>query len=94
MALLEGNLENRLSFVELHKELSYGQPNGSPRRAINIFGSLFFLSVCLYPPVMEWVSKILLFVYLSEELKINTKSAQCTFHHSLCWALTNTICLP
>ncbi len=35
MALLESNFESRLSFVgestkmELHRELSYGQPNGS-----------------------------------------------------------------
>ncbi len=48
MALLENNFENCLSFVgestkmELHRELSYGQPNGSPRRAIL---ALFFLSV-------------------------------------------------
>ena len=46
MALLESNFENQLSFVgeshfflhnhvmELHRELSYGQPNGSARRAI------------------------------------------------------------
>ncbi len=53
MALLESNFENRLSFVEesrffffiiiqLQRELSYGQPDGSPRRAIL---ALFFFSV-------------------------------------------------
>ncbi len=45
MALLESNFENRLSFLEestkmeLHRELSYGRPNSSPRRAIS---ALFF----------------------------------------------------
>ena len=50
MALLESNFEKRLSFVhcgtkmDLHRELSYRQPNGSPRRAIL---ALFFFSVQL-----------------------------------------------
>ena len=60
MALLENNFGNRLSFkayqahfmfgstkIELHRELSYGRPNDSPRRAIL---ALFFFSVHV-PPV-------------------------------------------
>ncbi len=51
---LESKFENRLSFVfggkklylwkELQRELSYGQPDGSPKRAILV---LFFFSVQL-----------------------------------------------